>query len=55
MAVTSFLIVVLFKHPYQYSAGLILIAISSYYSFKELNKRIGLKDILADYFKKKNK
>jgi len=39
--------------PYLYLAGLVIIAVSAYYSYRELDKRLGLKTILIDRFHKK--
>lgn len=46
IAILAFLSVTFLKQPYAYIVGALLIASSSYYSVIELDKRIGLKDIL---------
>jgi O-antigen/teichoic acid export membrane protein len=58
LALICFLLVKLMPKPYSYLAGSFLIAISAWFSFKELNKRIGIKttihNIKNKYFRKKN-
>ena len=46
LALLGFLIVNLVEQPYSYILGTILIGLSWWYSYKELEKRIGLKDII---------
>ena len=57
LAIGSFLVVKFLKIPLSYPVGIILIAISGWYSFKELDKRLGVRSILLElkdrYFKKK--
>lgn len=52
LALSSFIIIKVTKPPYSYIVGVLLIAISSYYSYVELDKRIG---ILKLYYQWKNK
>jgi O-antigen/teichoic acid export membrane protein len=47
LAVGSFLIMKFINQPYQYIIGVALIIVSSWFSYKELNKRIGIKAILC--------
>ena len=42
----------LFSSPWSYSLGGLFILISIYYSFRELDKRLNLKDLFAKYFDK---
>jgi len=56
LALACFAAVNLIEAPYFYLLGVILIGISGWYSFKELEKRIGLREIIQnsiDRFKKK--
>lgn len=57
LAIGGFLIVRFLKSPYNYPVGIILITISVWYSYKELDKRLGVKSILIElrdrFFKKK--
>lgn len=48
LALSCFAIVNLIRQPYVYLPGLLLIAISTWYSFKELEKRIGLREIIQN-------
>lgn len=48
LAIACFLAVKVLPNPYLYILGSIIILISTWYSYKELNKRIGLKSILQD-------
>jgi O-antigen/teichoic acid export membrane protein len=52
LAVASFLTVKFINYPYNYSVGMIFLLTSLYYSFCELDKRLGLK-ILFQNFKNK--
>jgi O-antigen/teichoic acid export membrane protein len=52
LAVCSFLAVKYLKHPYMYFVGGILILISSWFSFKELDKRLAIKEIIINLRKK---
>jgi O-antigen/teichoic acid export membrane protein len=47
LAIGSFLIVRYIPGPFSYIAGLAIIFFSSWYSYRELDKRIGLKSVLA--------
>lgn len=49
LAVTSFLSVKFMSYPYPYFVGGVLILISSYYSWKELDKRLGLKLVFKNF------
>ena len=56
LALMGFIVVKLLCQPYPYVVGSVLIGISGWYSYKELDKRIGLKEILNNYRSKfKNK
>src|SRR5690554_2395620 len=48
LALSCFAVVSLIKQPYFYLLGLVLISISGWYSYKELEKRIGIKEIIQD-------
>lgn len=48
LALSCFAVVNLIKQPYFYLFGLVLIGISGWYSYKELEKRIGIKEIIQD-------
>lgn len=52
LAVMSFAIVNLANDPYTYILGIILIGISLWYSYVELEDRIGLKEIIQDFIQK---
>ncbi|GCD78816.1 O-antigen translocase [Schleiferia thermophila] len=49
LAFTGFMVVKLLGSPYSYSIGLLLILISAWFSFKELDKRLELKSILTKH------
>ena len=51
-AILGFLSVIYLEQPYSYLVGVLLIISSSYYSVFELDKRIGLKEILLKIFKR---
>ena len=51
LAICSFLVVKFIGNPNAYFIGVILILISSWYSFKELDKRIGIGEIIKSIFK----
>jgi O-antigen/teichoic acid export membrane protein len=57
LALTAFATVRFIGSPYKYFIGLALISVSGWYSFKELDKRLGLKAIISDikdrYIRKK--
>jgi len=48
LAAASFLAVIFLNHPYPYFVGAGLILISSWYSIKELDKRLGLKTLFQN-------
>ncbi len=48
LALSCFAVVNLIKQPYFYLLGLVLISISGWYSYKELEKRIGIKEIIQN-------
>ena len=49
LAVAAFLTVVLSRAPYTYLIGMVLIGFSARFSWKELDKRIGIKILLRGY------
>ena len=56
LAVICFAVVYLVKQPYFYLIGILLIAFSGWYSYKELEKRIGIREIIQkgiEKFKRK--
>lgn len=55
LAFTGFLVVNVIPKPYSYAVGLILAAVSGYYSYKELEKRIGIKEIIQNVINKVRK
>lgn len=52
LAVSCFVAVKFLSNPYPYLLGVILIGISTWYSFKELDKRIGIKSLITKAFNK---
>lgn len=52
LAILSFVVVKFIDQPYSYLPGIILIGVSSWYSFRELEKRIGLKDLFQNFIQK---
>jgi len=54
LAICSFMVIKFLNQPLAYIIGLGLIVISSWYSYKELDKRLGIRYIIAEY-KKRNK
>ena len=54
LAVASFLAVKFMSNPYPYFVGVALILISSWYSWKELDKRLGLKTLFKNIMKRKS-
>lgn len=52
LALLSFAVVNLVKQPYAYLPGIVLITVSSWYSFRELEKRIGVKDLIQNVIRK---
>ena len=49
IALTSFIVVKYTKTPYSYIIGLMLILLSLFYSYNELDKRIDMKSLLIDF------
>jgi O-antigen/teichoic acid export membrane protein len=47
LAVTCFVVVVLIGNPYSYAIGSLFIIVSSYYSYKELDKRLDVSTIIT--------
>jgi len=52
LALLGFFVVRLIEYPYAYLPGFILIAVSTWYSFRELEKRMGMKEIIQDFMQK---
>ncbi len=52
LAIAGFLITKFLNHPFNYLSGLILIVLSGWYSLNELDKRLGLLSIIANYYRK---
>jgi hypothetical protein len=52
LALVSFIVVNLIEYPYIYLPGIMLIAISSWYSFRELEKRIGIREMIREFTQK---
>ncbi|WP_405380737.1 O-antigen translocase [Maribacter sp. LLG6340-A2] len=52
LAIGCLLAAKLSTSPFNYGIGILFILISMYYSFKELDKRLNLKDIIGKYLKK---
>jgi len=46
LATSCFILVKLLQTPYSYLAGGLLVIVSAWYSYKELDKRIGLKAVI---------
>jgi len=55
LALCSFLAVKFLKQTYPYIIGTVLLLISSWYSYIELDKRIGIKELVNSFVKKANK
>lgn len=51
---SSFLSVLYMDQPYLYIVGILLIALSGWTCYHELDKRIGIKELISSYFKKDN-
>jgi len=49
LALSCFLVVISFQQPYPYIIGTLLFLISGVYSLKELEKRIGIKEIIKGF------
>lgn len=52
LAISCFIIIKFIAQPYSYIIGMALILISSWYSYKELDKRLGIKSIIENFIKK---
>lgn len=52
LALISFLVVKLVNDPYSYFPGILLITLTSWYSFRELDKRIGIRAVLRNFIEK---
>jgi len=52
LGLTCFAIVMYVSNPINFFFGFVLIVISSYFSYRELDKRIGIKQILIDLIKR---
>jgi O-antigen/teichoic acid export membrane protein len=52
LAGAGFLTIKYIGQPFNYLAGLILIGISGYYSFRELNKRLEIHKLIRNYFQR---
>ena len=52
LALITFIIVNVVQQPYSYLPGLLLIAVSSWYSLRELEKRIGIKELIHNLMRK---
>ncbi|HAC73671.1 MAG TPA: O-antigen translocase, partial [Porphyromonadaceae bacterium] len=52
LALMSFAIVNLIEKPYTYVIGTLLIGVSCWYSYLELESRIGLKEIIRGFLQK---
>jgi O-antigen/teichoic acid export membrane protein len=54
LALFSFLAVKFLKEPYPYIVGSVLVLMSTWYSFRELDKRIAVMDIIKKYINKRS-
>lgn len=54
LAILCFIISRIMGSPWQFIAGSVLILLSCYYSFRELNKRLNFVSLILDKFKKTN-
>ncbi len=52
LAITGFAVVTLMQQPYTYLLGVPLIILSGWYSYRELEKRIGIKEIVQGFVEK---
>jgi len=52
LAIGSFVAVKFLSNPYPYFIGVVLIGISTWHSYKELDKRIGVKSLISNAIKK---
>ena len=55
LALLGFMAVKFLNQPYPYIAGVVLIGISGWYSIRELDKLIGVKEMMRDFLHKRNK
>ncbi|TDP00910.1 oligosaccharide flippase family protein [Flavobacterium sp. 245] len=55
LAVGCFIVVKLIEKPYSYVVGIIFIIISCYYSYIELDRRIGIKNTIDNFFQNRLK
>ncbi|MDD4697434.1 MAG: O-antigen translocase [Fermentimonas sp.] len=55
LAIAGFLVVNIISQPYTYFFGVLLIAISGWYSYKELESRIGVNEIIKGFLEKLKK
>ena len=53
LAILSLLVVFIIAKPYSYFVGLFIIFISAYYSFKEFDKRINIRETITNILIKK--
>lgn len=49
LAIISFLVTKFLKQPFNYISGIILVVLSGWYSFQELDKRLGIQSIIKNY------
>ncbi|WP_298653424.1 O-antigen translocase [uncultured Proteiniphilum sp.] len=52
LALLCFVVMTVVKQPYAYLPGVLLIAVSSWYSFRELEQRIGIKELIQNVIQK---
>lgn len=52
LAMLGFIVVSLVKQPFAYLPGILIIAVSSWYSYRELERRIGIKEIIQNSIRK---
>jgi hypothetical protein len=55
LGLSCFMISRFVDSPYLYIAGSVIIMISAYYSYRELDRRLGLKALLNEKFRKKER
>lgn len=53
LALLSFITVSFLKQPYPYMVGVLLIALSGWYSLRELDKRLAIKSVVKDFLDKR--
>jgi hypothetical protein len=49
LAISCFVIVKIINKPYSFILGVVLILISAWFSYTELDKRLGLKTMFANF------